>query len=100
VTPCRSAPNTTASCAPAIRATPLSSRYSLTSDRHFRPAGRSAVVADLDHRSEIAASVGVLGRSEELDPAADGAAAAALTAVALAISRQIGFEATALGSSR
>lgn len=63
--------------------------------------GVAAVAAPiLDHRGEIAAAVGVLGRSEELDPAADGTAAAALTAVALAISRQIGFEGTTLGGPR
>jgi DNA-binding IclR family transcriptional regulator len=53
----------------------------------------------LDHRGEIAAAVGVLGRSVELDPAADGTSAAALTSVALAISRQTGFEATTLRRS-
>jgi DNA-binding IclR family transcriptional regulator len=51
----------------------------------------------LDHRGQIAASVGVLGRSEDLDASPESGAASALTSLALSISRQIGYEASATG---
>jgi DNA-binding IclR family transcriptional regulator len=47
----------------------------------------------LDHRGQIAASVGVLGRSEDLDASPEGEAASALKSLALSISRQLGYEA-------
>jgi DNA-binding IclR family transcriptional regulator len=47
----------------------------------------------LDHRGQIAASVGVLGRSEDLDATPEGEAASALISLALSISRQMGYEA-------
>jgi DNA-binding IclR family transcriptional regulator len=53
----------------------------------------------LDHRGQIAASVGVLGRAEELDAGPESAAAATLKSLALSISRQIGYEASSLGAA-
>ena len=47
----------------------------------------------LDYRGQIAASVGVLGRSEDLDGTPEGEAALALISLALSISRQMGYEA-------
>lgn len=47
----------------------------------------------LDHRGQITASVGVLGRSEDLDAIPEGEAASALKSLALSISRQLGYEA-------
>ena len=47
----------------------------------------------LDHRGQIAASVGVLGRSEDLDATPEGDAASALISLALLISRRMGYEA-------
>jgi DNA-binding IclR family transcriptional regulator len=46
----------------------------------------------LDHRGQIAASVGVLGRSEDLDASPESEAASALTSLALSISRRMGYQ--------
>jgi DNA-binding IclR family transcriptional regulator len=56
--------------------------------------GVTALAAPVfDHRGQIAASVGVLGRSEDLDANPESEAASALTSLALSISRQSGYEA-------
>lgn len=58
--------------------------------------GVSALAAPVfDHRGQIAAAVGVLGRSEELDANPLGQAAATVKSLALTISRQIGYAPTA-----
>ena len=54
--------------------------------------GVSALAAPvLDHRGQIVAAVGVLGRSDDLDVAPAAPASRNLKALALKISRQIGF---------